>query len=130
MEFFYSIPFKYLLPIILLGIQFSLKFFVDRKATAYNFAIAMLEIPISIFFITLSLIGGFIVAGNKGLEKGFLLFIIIIPLLIFGIFFWRRSVEHFEKKNFGYAICLGFLNYTLSIPTILLVVSCLIKFSR
>lgn len=130
MELIHNIPFKFVIPVILLTVQFSFKFFVDRRATAYNFVVAILEVPISIIFITLSLTGGFIVTGKSQLKEAFIIFLLIILLLFFCILFWRRSVEHFEKKNFGYTVLLGVLNFFLSIPLIIAVVSELIDFSK
>jgi len=118
MDFLTSVPFKFLLPIILLGIQFSLKFFIDRRATAFNFVTSILEVPINIFFISLALLAALIISGNGDIQKAFMLSLGILFVLIFSIFFWRRSVEHFEKKNFVWSFCLGFLNWALALPTI------------
>src|SRR5688572_28644814 len=98
MEFLTSIPFKFLLPLVLLGLQFSLKFFIDRRATAFNFVTSILEVPINMFFVSLALLAAFIIAGNGDLQKAFMFSLGILCLLVFCIFFWRRSVEHFEKQ--------------------------------
>lgn len=127
MDFLHSLPFKFLLPLILLGLQFSLKFFIDRRATAYNFFTAILEVPISILFISLSLLSAFIIAGTGDVQKAFIYVLCILVVLIFCIFFWRRSVEHFEKKNFGYSTSLGILNFVLSLPILLYIVYYLIN---
>lgn len=127
MSFLTSLPFKFLLPLILLGLQFGLKFFIDRRATAFNFVTAILEIPISMLFLTLSLISAYIIASKGDVQYPFMMFVAIVILLIFCIFFWRRSVEHFEKENFGYASCLGILNLVLSLPTLIYVIYYLIN---
>lgn len=127
MSFLYSLPFKYLLPIVLLGLQFSLKFLIDRRATAFNFFTALLEIPISILFITLSLLSAFIIAGKGNVQSAFIFFPSIIVVLIFCLLFWRRAVEHFEKKNLGYTTCLAVLNFVLSLPILLFTIYFLIN---
>jgi len=127
MDFLTSLPFKFLLPLILLGLQLSLKFFIDRRATAYNFFTAILEVPVSILFISLSLLSAFIIAGKGDLQMGFIYVLLILVVLTFCIFFWRRSVEHFERENFGYSTCLGILNLILSLPILLYIVYFLIN---
>lgn len=116
MELLKSLPFKILLPIILLGLQFSLKYFIDRRATAYNFITSILEIPISILFISISLLSGYIIAELYDIQKAFIFVLLILVIISFCIFFWRRSIEHFEKKNFGYTASLGILNLVISLP--------------
>ena len=129
MSFLNSLPFKFLLPILLLGLQFSLKFFIDRRVSAYIFLSSLLEIPISILFLSLSLLAGYIIAGNGDLQTAFVLFVSILVMLIFCIFFWRRSTDHLDKKNFGYTTCLGITNLVLSLPTLLFVIYYIIETS-
>lgn len=115
--------YKFLLPIILLCIQFFYKFFTDRRVTAYNFILEILEIPISILFISLSLIAGFIISATKGnFQLSFIYFISILILLFICILLWRRSTEHFEKKNFWRALLLGVFNLSLSLPILIYII--------
>ena len=130
MDFLYSVPFKFILPLILLCLQFSLKFFIDRRATAYNFFTSFLEIPISIFFLTLALLAAYIISGKGDIQFAFCLFLCILVILVFSIFFWRRSVEHFEKENFGYTTLLGILNLIISLPTLLYIIYFIINTSE
>jgi hypothetical protein len=116
-----------MLPLVLLGLQFSLKFLIDRRATAYNFLTALLEIPISIFFLSLSLLAAFIIAGKGDIQFAFVFFISILVLLVFCIFFWRRSIEHFEKENFFYSVGLGILNLLISLPILIYIIYFLIN---
>jgi hypothetical protein len=127
MEILKCIPFKFLLPLILLGVQFSLKFFIDRRATAYNFYVALLEVPISMFFISLSLLSAFIIAGGGDLQLAFIYVLLILVVLIFCLFFWRRSIENLDKKYFGRALGLGLLNLTIALPTIVFIIIFLIE---
>lgn len=127
MEFIYSLPFKFLLPVILLALQVALKFFIDRRATAFNFVTALLEVPISILFLSLSLLAGYIINGKGDVHFAFCSFITLIILLVFCIFFWRRSVDNFERKNFWSAISLGGLNYVISLPTLFLAIYFIIQ---
>lgn len=122
MNFLTSVPFKFLLPLVLLGLQFSLKFFIDRRATAFNFVTSILEVPINMLFVSLALLAAFIIAGNGDLQKAFVCFLIILCILTFCIFFWRRSVEQFEKKYFYWCFGLGFLNLSISLPTIIYII--------
>ncbi|MEN2414221.1 hypothetical protein [Flavobacterium mesophilum] len=122
MELIKSLPFKIILPLVLLGVQFSLKYFIDRRATAYNFATSILEIPISILFISISLLSGYIIAELYNVQTAFLYLLGIIVIVIFCIFFWRRSIEHLENKNFGYSIMLGILNLIISLPILIFII--------
>jgi hypothetical protein len=130
MDFLTSIPFKFLLPVVLLGLQFSLKFFIDRRATAFNFVTSILEVPINMFFVSLALLAAYIIAGNGDLQKAFMVFLGILCMLTFCIFFWRRSVEHFEKKYFFWAFGLGFLNLSIALPTIVGIIYFLMNISK
>jgi hypothetical protein len=96
-----------------------LKFFIDRRATAFNFVTSILEVPINIFFISLALLSALIISGNGDIQKAFMLSLVILFVLPFSIFFWRRSVEYFEKKYFFWSLGLGFLNFALALPTII-----------
>jgi len=126
MDFIKSVPFKFVLPIVLLGLQLALKFFIDRRATAYNFIVAVLEVPINMFFISLSLIAAFIISGHGDTQLAFLFFLSILVVLIFGIFCWRRSVENLDQKKFIIACILGTVNLILSLPIFLFIVYFLI----
>lgn len=119
MDFLKSIPFMFLLPLILLGLQFSLKFFIDRRATALNFATAILEVPINMLFVTLALLSALIIAGNGDIQTAFIFFLAILSIVPFTIFFWRRSVEHLGRKYFFWCFGLGFINLTISLPIII-----------
>jgi hypothetical protein len=121
------IPFKFVLPIVLLGLQFSLKMVIDRKATAFQFATGLLEIPINMFFISLALLSAFIITGTGAIVVAFVLFLVILVCLVFCILFWRRSVDHFENKYFFWAFGLGFLNLILALPTISYIIYFLIN---
>jgi hypothetical protein len=130
MDFLTNVPFKFLLPLILLGIQFSLKLFIDRRATAFNFTTSILEVPINIFFISLALLSALIISGSGDIQKAFILSLLLLPALIISIFLWRRSVEHFENKRFFLSSVLGILNYVLALPTIVYVIYFLMNPSK
>lgn len=122
MEIIKTLPFKIILPLILLGLQFSLKYFIDRRATAYNFATSILEIPVSILFISISLLSGYIIAELYDIQSAFLYLLGILVIVTFCVFFWRRSIEHFEKKNFVYSALLGILNLVISLPILIFII--------
>ncbi len=115
MDFLSCIPFKFLLPFVLLGLQLSLKFFIDRRATALNFATSILEVPINILFVSLSLLSAVIIAGSGNLQLAYMISLGVLCMLPF----WRRSVEHLEKKYFVWSFSLGVLNLSLALPTII-----------
>lgn len=126
MSFLISTPLKFILPIILLGVQFSLKLFIDRRVTGFNFVTSILEVPINMFFVSLSLLAAFIIRGSGDIQNVFIIFLIILVILMFGIFIWRRSLDHFERENFWSAFGLGVLNLILSVP-ILIWIICFLK---
>lgn len=122
MSFLATLPFKFLLPLVLLGLQFSLKLFIDRRATAYNFITSVLEVPINMIFVSLTLLAAFIIAGIGDVQKAFILFLAILSILIFCIFIWRRSIEQFDKKYFYWTFSLGILNLILALPILVYII--------
>lgn len=130
MDFLKSLPFKIMLPLILLGLQFSMKYFIDRRATFFNFATSILEIPISVLFVSISLLSGYIIAQLYDIQMAFIYVLGILVITSFCIFFWKRSVEHFERKNFGYSSMLAVLNFIISLPVLVYVVFFIISNSQ
>lgn len=116
-----------LLPVLLLMLQFSLKFFIDRKVNAFNFVLSILEFPLSTIFLSLSFFAAFLMTNKSRLEEGFALFLITVIITVFSVFFWRRAVNHFENEKFLYAFLLGLLNFSISIPLLLYSINILIN---
>ena len=116
-----------LLPVILLGLQFSFKYFIDRRATAFNFVISILELPLSISFLALSFFSALIIAAKGQILEGLIFLLITIIFSVVCVFLWRRSVENFEKENFKKAFILGTLNIILSIPLLFCSIIFLVK---
>jgi hypothetical protein len=123
MAFISSISFKILLPIILLALQIALKFFVGRKPTVPNFVAALLEVPVSIIFTSLSLIAGFLIAGNGNAQQLFIYFLGILIFAVIAVFLWRLSIDKFDNEKFLSAIFLGGVNIAISLPVLYYVVN-------
>ncbi len=104
------------LPLILLVLQFSLKYFIDRKATVFNFVISILEVPLSIIFLGLSFFAAYVMTSETNIDQGFIWFLVTLFLAIISIFIWRRSVHQFENERFISATLLGILNLFISVP--------------
>ena len=119
MDFLTGIPIKIILPIFLLTLQVALKFFIDRRVTFFDFVMALLELPVSMLFLSLSLLAAFVIGGLTGAEKAFSAFVIVLVFYVICIFLWRRSVDRFEKEFMKSTLALGASNFILSLPSLI-----------
>ena len=129
-DLFNSNGLKYILTVILLLLQFSLKLFLDRKVTTYFFALSVFELPTNIFFISLTLIAGYILTSKSDVSQEFIFFIAILLILIFSVVLWRRSVDNLEKKKFAFAFWLCLANYFICLPVLIFIIFHLSKIAR
>jgi hypothetical protein len=104
------------LPIMLLILQFSFKFFIDKEATLYNFVISIFELPLSIMFLSLSFYAALVMTKIEKVQLGFNWFLITLIATFFCVFFWKRSVKNYENENLKSAFGLGMLNLVISTP--------------
>lgn len=107
-----------IMPMIVLGLAFALKLFIDRTASIPDTISSTLELPVDITFLSISLIVGFTIAPSGETKEGLAWFALYVLVAIFIVFIWRRSVKCFESNSHKSAFWLGALNYLISITAI------------
>lgn len=104
-----------LLPATLVALAFLLKLVVDRQFEAADFVMALLELPVDIAFLAMSLVVGFLIAGPADNADGLLAFIYYVIGAIVVVVLWRRSHNNFTRDKYrvtigqalgGYLVCL------------------------
>lgn len=102
-----------IMPIVVLGLSFALKMFIDRSTTVNDAICSALELPVDIAFLSISLIVGLTLTPNVDPQQGLAWFGFYICGAIIIVFIWRRSTNiHINSGNFFW---LGLLNYLISI---------------
>lgn len=104
----------YILSILLLGLSFLLKLFVDRRTDIPIFINAILELPVDINFVGLSFTIAFIIKDTKNIESGLLTFFCYLLVSIITVFLWRKSGWCFEQNKIIWTILLALINLSLS----------------
>jgi hypothetical protein len=104
----------YLLSILLLGLSFLLKLFIDRRTDIPIFINAILELPVDINFVGLSFTIAFIIKDSKNIESGLITFCCYLLVSIITVFLWRKSGWCFEKNKIAWTIILALVNLFLS----------------
>ncbi len=115
-----------LLPGAILVLAFVFKLFVDRIATAPDFIKALLELPVDIAFLAISLVAAFTISNRSRAAEGLFAFVIYVVVAVLAVVLWRRSLSLFDADNhwslagvaiLGYCICVFGLIYAVKLVT-------------
>lgn len=99
-----------ILPAIILLMAFLLKLFIDRTASVADVCLSLLELPVDIAFLAMSLIAGFTIANPDQASKGLITFAAYVVVAVLVVVFWRRSRRYFTTDKNFIAVFLGVLN--------------------
>lgn len=106
------------MPVVLLGLSFMLKLFIDRSTTAPDAIVSTLELPVDITFLSISLIVGYTIAPSGDSKAGLAWFAFYMFAAIFIVFLWRRSIKNFDSGSQKTVILLAGVNYFLAITAL------------
>lgn len=109
----------YILSILLLGLSFLLKLFVDRRTDIPIFINAILELPVDINFVGLSFTIAYIIKDINNVGNGLLTFFCYLLVSILTVFLWRKSGWCFETNKYWWTVFLAAINFLLSIILLL-----------
>jgi hypothetical protein len=87
---------------------------VDRYTTVPDFIAGILELPVDIMFLAISLTVGLAIAEADGKNEFVLLLLIFIVLAILVVLFWRRSIGAFESSKPKNCIFFSAVSYIIS----------------
>ncbi len=102
------------LPSIILILAFALKLVVDRKAELPDFFIALLEFPVDVAFLAITLIAAYAIATGDHAGEAIFLFAVYIVGSLFIVFLWRRSHGLFIENRHFSSFCTGTVEYVVS----------------
>ena len=106
------------MPVLVLGLSFALKLFIDRSTTAPDFIVSTLELPVDITFLSTSLIVGYTIAPSGDPQAGLAWFGFYIFASIFIVFLWRRGIKSFDSGSKVTVVFLAGANYFLAITAL------------
>ena len=93
--------FEIAMPTLLLFVAFTLKVFVNRKATGDVYVSCLLELPMDVIFLSLGYTISMMLVDVTRLQLGLIMFVIQIMLAIFTFAFCRSSLEAYKSKSSG-----------------------------
>ena len=104
-----------ILPIILLILAFLFKLLIDRTTTLPLFLKALYELPVDIAFLATSFIIAYIISSPTNAEDGLFRILVYLIGTIMITFFWRRSINCFEKDHYLWSGILAVVGFAFSI---------------
>jgi len=107
-----------IMPVVVLGLSFMLKLFIDRSTTAPDAIVSTLELPVDITFLSISLIVAYTIAPSGDSKAGLAWFAFYMFAAIFIVFLWRRSIKSFDAGSRKPVIFLAGANYFLAITAL------------
>ncbi|HEV2882288.1 MAG TPA: hypothetical protein VGX24_13490 [Pyrinomonadaceae bacterium] len=121
-DFIKSLP--WLLPLVLLVLKFVLKLWIAEQHNALNLWKGVLQTPVDIGFLSLSLIASAIIKASgdvnvsskyAALVMALVISFIYVALIAISIVLWKATPTNFTKRDICIATIVGLLNYALTI---------------
>ncbi|MBY6135130.1 hypothetical protein KUV61_04775 [Nocardioides marinus] len=106
------------LPISVIALAFTVKLFVDRSTSLPDFVASILELPVDIMFLAISLMVGLAIASADGENEHTIYLILLIILAIIVVGLWRKSAMFFENEHFKMSVGLAVASYTISVTSV------------
>jgi hypothetical protein len=103
------------MPGMVLALSFALKLFIDRTATLPDAISSVLELPVDIAFLSMTLIVGYTLSPGSDAKIGLAWFSFYLLGTIFVVAIWRRSIAFFINESHLYSLGLGAMNYIISL---------------
>lgn len=114
LEGFLSRNSLWVVPTLLVVLQFALKVFVGEKASWHQTWINLLQSPVDIGFLALSFTATVLITKTTGTSGLFATSIIFVFLLVVSILLWKNAPCHTTKKSMLTASALVFINYIIT----------------
>lgn len=108
-------PIEIIMPIILIGLAFFLKLFIDRTVTVPDTISSILDLPADIAFFSLSVIVSFTITRPENRDSGLIYFSTAIVLSLLVVFLWRRSLSSFNSGARALPAIAGVINYIITV---------------
>ena len=105
----------WLLPLVLLGLQFSYKLLVFERGTWSKTWEAALHLPIDICFLSISFVAAHIMLRPASIHAPLVLLLIYVLLALVSILLWKLCPKEYGKAAIGKAIACTAFNLFMSI---------------
>lgn len=107
------------LPIFLMILAFTLKLFVGKNTSVADFAQAIIELPKDVMFLALSFLAAFIMTHSGQTQREMLVFLAFIVSAIVIVAFSKKAIIAFEDDKVLKPVVFSFINYGLSLGSII-----------
>ena len=122
-ELFFTKNSVWFMPLLLLILKFVYKLFISEKSNFQKFWESLLQTPVDVFFVTLSLLTGSMILyptiGRFGL------FIVLSLLAFLVVVIWKYSPSELTSKKIAIASSLACLNYFISVTCLIIIIKTL-----
>jgi hypothetical protein len=111
----------WLLPTLILILKFSLKFLISEQSQAKKFWESLLQSPVDIGFLAISLLAGSLIIHPS--TGKFLLFIGLIVLISIIIALWKVSPAELNGRCIAISSGIMLINYSISLLSLIAIVN-------
>ena len=122
-ELFFTKNAVWLMPLLLLILKFVYKLFISEKSNFQKVWESILQTPIDVFFVALTLLTGSIILcptiGRFGL------FITLTVLAFIVVVIWKCSPLELTGKKIVCASFLALINYLISVTSLIIIINLL-----
>jgi hypothetical protein len=87
------------LPVLLVIIAFIYKLWIDRQVTLILFIHAFYELPVDIYFLSLSFLVASIITPMVASPNKILYLLIAMVISFLGVIGWRKSITYLENER-------------------------------
>lgn len=111
-----------ILPCAIIGLAFVLKLTVDRSTTTPDLITSILELPVDIMFLAISLMVGLVIAPTDSENHFAIYLLVLIILAVLVVLFWRKAAKLYEANAIWWTILPAFAAYAISVTSVFLTV--------
>lgn len=104
----------WLVPLLLVGLQFLLKLFIAERAAGMDAWLRLLQNPVDIGFLALSFVCTVIISDAARASAAFVIALVYLLVLILVVATWKYTPTTIKKRR--KAAFLLIMNYVFSIP--------------
>ena len=111
----------WLLPTLIVLLQFIFKLVISDKTKFHKFWVSLLQTPVDIGFLAISIFAGSIILDPS--TGKFIMFIILIVIISIIIISWKLSPEELNGKCIIISGSLMLLNFSLSLFVLVVIIN-------
>jgi hypothetical protein len=105
---------NWVLPALILSLKFFAKWLIGERPSIIRFWQSLLQLPVDIGFLAISLLVALIVAPKGSAFMPFVVFLIYVILVLISVAFWKLSPEDVSRRSVVVAAVVLMFNVTLT----------------